>query len=340
MTMSRQEAMQMLIAMYPPGYDQVLDLTPGTNAHGMMYATSGAMKAYLSDYIDTLRDEVNPSTCTQKIPDWERSLGLSETPIAKFGTTAQRRNAIIAWLRQSGTFCVSDIQALCQPYLLYSNPTQIQIIETNRPILTIAHSYYDTAGLPYTVTAGTTKVFEVEVKDDPTVSRGGAKLALTWTGDISATTTVALYSPTGLVGAWGYSTFGTGARVAQDVFFWSRDAIGKPIRGTWKVVVTAGANDVEIDAWLIFTEAVGVNYQGSWGTGWTRNGEGLGAKMFEWIVMADSSKLGTGYDLAGCFRALRRAKPAHTQVYLGVSDGGTAMIYDETTSIYDMGIYG
>ena len=60
----------------------------------------------------------------------------------------------------------------------------------------------------------------------------------------------------------------------------------------------------------MFVEGLG-SYRYNDGMGVERIGQGLGAAMFEFIVVADEVHLGAGYDLDGARRALRRMKPAH-----------------------------
>lgn len=337
--MTRAEALQLFLALYPPGYDQVMDTTPGTNFHKFSYASSGALKTYGSDVIDTLRTEINPGTCIQKIPDWESALGLDDTPIAKFGTTAQRRSAIIAKLRESGSSSLDDIRAVVQPYFNYAHPEQIEIIEMPRSTLTLKHTY---AGAGALVCAAFDSAESIAtIADDPMVSPAGATIVFSWTGVIDDSTQVALYSPNfGYQKTWGAEYFDRGA-VAGDVVTVRCPEAGRLntlILGDWKLTLQTGPEAMTIDAWVIFVEGLYYTRDNTYAI----TGQGLGAAMFEWTVIADMDKLGTGYDLGGAFRALRRTQPAHTRGYLAVkpSGGGSVMIYDLATSIFDAGIFG
>lgn len=322
MSMSRAEALQMFLAMFPPGYDQVIDLTPGTNAYGVMYATSGAVKAYLSDYVDTLRDEINPLTCTQKLSDWESALGLRDTPIARFGTTAQRRNAVIAWLRQSGSFSLDDIRAAVQPYFLYNNPTQIEIVETDRTILATQHTYLGGTGV--SVPANSYVESPITILDDPRTSPASGLVGV----NLDCTNVEQLYfrllTPNRKYCDVLPGALGSGSVIAQDYFLHFNGLGGTPILGDWSLWIGCqGGAGATINAWTLMAEGQGVNFDVSG----NRNGEGLGAAMFYFAIVADEDKLGSGYDLIGARRAIKRLKPAHTDCEIVFQPTGALSSY-------------
>ena len=82
-------------------------------------------------------------------------------------------------------------------------------------------------------------------------------------------------------------------------------------------------------------QGLGVNYDAA--TPPNRIGEGLGAALFEFLVIADPALLGTGYDIEGAFKAIQRVKPAHVLGSIVVKNtvmgGGLLAIPDEPTTL-------
>lgn len=337
---TRDDAKRFLVGLLPKGTTDWLDVESAVSNLGQLfYAHGGGWKTYGLDLIDTLRRELNPAAMEQKIPDWEAALGLSETPIAKYGTTAQRRNAVLAWLRQSGSFSLPDIRAVVQPYFLYANSSNIAIVETSRSALTTLHTR--TSSTIVTITAGNSSYQDFTVLDDGDAAPG-LRVVLNWTGTISTTTTVLLVSNAG-VKFWSHEDFGTGAALAQDVTLWAPEltGVGFPVGGTWRIYVFSGANDVTINSWSLIVEGVGVLYDGY--TPPNRIGQGLGAAMYEFAVVAQEDLLGTGYDLVGAQRALNRIKPAHvncTIVWRATGAGAAYAIPDTRSATPDAAIPG
>ena len=318
MSMTRAEALQLFLALYPPGYDQVMDTTPGTNFYKFAYASSGALKTYGSDVIDTLRTEINPGTCIQKLSDWESALGLRDTPIAQFGTTVQRRNAVLSWLRQSGSFSLDDIRSVVQPYFLYANPTQIEVIETSRSALQLLHQY---VGPSITIPMNGYDRGATTVLDDPRTSHAGAIVYVSITSTNIEQLYFRLEAPDGAFSDVPVGALGVGAATADSFVLYFPDVAGAAIMGSWRLLAGCqGAAGGTVDAWVLFVEGLGANITN---TG-TRNGDGLGGAVFTWAVVADEDKLGQGYDLSGAIRSLRRLKPAHTEVALVFRPTGAA----------------
>lgn len=316
---SRDEAKAILISLLPPGSDQLYDLANTAVIGGTLYGLAGALKDVLLDRVDQLKLELNPSTMVEKIPEWEAACGLTNTPIAKFGTIAQRRNAVLAVLRTSGSFSYDDIRAIVQPYLLYADPTQIQIVETSRSTLRAAHTYPFAS--PYVITPPGRVKIDLNtpgnaVRDDPKVSPGGAHLVMNVDGDVGGYA-FTLQGPDGTSATFlGDSLLpGSGTGVSYDLG--APAFAGKAIYGKWVLIVDPGTASITLNTSGVFVEGLGVNYD----IMHRRVGEGLGSAMFEFAVIADPAKLGTGYDLQGASRSLSRWKPAHTQGAIVVASG-------------------
>lgn len=331
MPLSVDDVKALLVSLLPPGSSDLYALRNSDNIGGLFYAISRTLKAYGLDRLDQLRLELNPSTMVEKIPDWELACGLSNTPIARFGTTEQRRNAVLAVLRAHASFSLDDIRAAVQPYFLYQDPTAIEILETSRTDLRSAHTYVNAT--PIIIGASTTGYGTLTVLDDPRVSPAGATVQIELTGlreEVGFTITCpdgnAVDFRPGYLGA-GMATF--------DVFtLFAKQFADRAINGTWRFEVRTGPTmGATIDAWTLFVEGLGTiyDYMGQ------RVGQGLGAAIYEFAVVADPALLGTGYDLSAAYRAIQAIKPAHVLGSLVVKNGvaGVCAIPDEPETIPD-----
>lgn len=335
MTISREEAKALLISLLPPGSEQLYELANTAVIGGTLYGLAGALKDVLLDRVEQLHLELNPSTMVEKIPDWESACGLTNTPIAKFGTVDQRRNAVLAVLRTSGSFSYDDIRAIVQPYFLYADPNQIQIVETDRAALRTMHTYSYTT--PETIPPGSSRVYGVVVSDDPRVSPAGAHLGITLTGYVGDVF-LTLTGPDGTQVTWAGGTLPPSSVTAQAFDLGAPAFAGKALRGTWTLRVQTISAPLTMTRWSVFVEGIGVNFDTAVPP--HRIGEGLGAAMFEFLVVADPGLLGTGYDLQAAQRSLSRWKPAHTNGTVMMSTMLSYAIPDTASATPDAGIPG
>lgn len=310
---SEKEARELLLSLLPPGSEQ-LYLTSDRAVIGRLFTGLGqAVRTSTLLRVEQLHLELNPSTMFEKISDWEEACGLSSTPIARFGTPEQRRNACLAVLRTSGSFSLDDIRAIVQPYFLYKDPSQIEIIETDRDLLRAAHTYSTAPGV--VIPSGGNYASAVLVADDPLVSAAGAQLQVNISGNAKDAEFV-LYCPDGSTTVFGPSTLPAETVATKDYVLHARQFAGHAIKGRWTLIAYAVASPITLHSWGVFVEGIGVNFDGAVPP--KRLGEGLGAAMFQFAVVADPALLGTGYDLQGAERSLNRWKPAHT--------GGTVVL--------------
>jgi uncharacterized protein YmfQ (DUF2313 family) len=304
---TQADVKRLLISLLPDGSADLYALENTDVLGGYINSLAGALKDCGTDRLDTLLRELNPATIAENLPAWEAATGLSQTPAALYGTTTQRVNAVLAVLRMRGAFSLDDIRAIIQPYFLYVDPTQIQIIESDRAAQRTAHTYAGTALGPAPAVIG-----GVNVADDPRVSAAGATLLLTLTTTRLDSIAVQVTAPGGFLavrhpGFFDSEPTSVANQAYRAVF---PEFAGKPIRGTWIVeVISIAMVNVTVSVWSLFVEGLGHNYIG---TPPAPNGQGLGAAQFDFVVVADPALLGTGYDLDGAARALNRWKPAHT----------------------------
>ena len=225
--------------------------------------------------------------------------------------------------------------------MLYANPANVQIVETDRVSLMNAHTYAVTTGIPVWV-PDSTQTDTVEILDDPVVSNAGVHLILTVTATIQQLA-IRLTSQAGVQKIWGLGDLGTGVVAATQYTLRTHAFDGTPIRGTWALSITSGAGAFVLDSWGLFVEGLGVNYRMDPATGDpVRNGEGLGSAMYEFAVVVDTTLAGSGYDVEGLHRALQRMKPAHVKASVVVMNtvvgGGLCAIPDETVTLPDRSI--
>lgn len=332
--MTREEIRRLLISLLPDGSEDLYALGTDSYIGGTINALAGVFKETLTDRLDQLRLEVNPSTVEESIPDWEGATGLTHSVLALFGTDAQRRNAILSILREHGAFSLDDIRAAVQPYLNYADPSQIEIVEPDRAAQQAAHTYADAT--PYTATFPFNSASRsILVADDPRVSPAGAIVNLNLTGLLDEVR-FRLTAPDGYVKNWLPGFLGSGSVTTETFTLFAPEMAGRRILGPWTLTVTAGGTtDATIHSWNIFVEGLGVNYDAA--TPPNRIGEGLGAALFEFLVIADPALLGTVYDIEGAFKAIQRVKPAHVLGSIVVKNtvmgGGLLAIPDKPTTL-------
>ena len=336
---TQAEIKQTLVDLLPPGSEDLYALGNQDGIGGTLNALAGTIKETLSDRIDQLRQEINPSTILELLPEWEQALGLSNTPIALYGTPTQRRNAVLARLRMSGSFSLDDIRAIIQPYFLYQDPTQIEIIEASRSGLETAHTYAAIGAFPITLPLSSLVSWPITVPDDGTVSPADAILNLSVTTPNLEAFAVTLVSPTGTSTIWAQSTILTYSTPVTNKTirlhsFWNR---GLPVKGTWKVNFWTTAPTV-INSFSLFVEGVGNLFSGSPPV---KVGEGLGSAIFNFAVVADPTLLGAGFDLEGARRALSIWEPGHVNgilAYRSLLTGLICAIPDSENAIPDSAI--
>lgn len=336
---SRAEVKALLTSLLPAGSEQMYDLSESAYIGGTLSGLAGALKDTLTDRVAVLRDEVNPSTITELLPEWEQATGLAFTPIARFGTVEQRRNAVLAALRMNGgSFSLDDIRSIVQPYFLYADPSQIRILEPDRGAQRTAHTYIK--AVPVTVAAGAAGLSSLNVLEDPRVSAAGATAYVTLTTTRLDTLSFVLQGPDGTQAVYPAGWLARDATSATFEAFrlFAPGFARRAIRGTWSLGFVNAAASTTLHTWGLFVEGEGVIYGA--GSPPPRLGEGSGSVMFQFAVVANMALLGTGYDLVGAARAITRWKPAHVNGFVAVTTpmGSICAIPDTPNAIPDFAI--
>lgn len=305
--MTQADAKRLLISLLPAGSEDLYALDNTDFIGGVLYSLAGVVKDYGTDRMEALVSELNPASIEENLSAWEQATGLSKTKVALYGTVEQRKQAVIAVLRMHGAFSLDDIRAILQPYFLYADPSQIDILEPSRSQQRTAHTY--TGGI-----LGPAALVEesVIVADDPRVSPAGVILEFEITTTRLDSVVVALRAPNGQTyqRLSGYlDTEATSVTAESYRICWPEFA-GLPIKGDWRVLFASQTGDnITIGTWSIFVEGIGNVYDGAGNV----VSQGLGAALFTFTAVADLSLVGADYDIEGGLKALTRWKPAHTQ---------------------------
>lgn len=324
-----KEAKEILIGGLPDGIEQFYDLERG-DISKYFGAIGSALKKAGFDLLDTLRLEINPSTMLQKIPDWENALGLSATSTALFGTLVQRRNQVLGRLRENGGLTLADIRAAMQPYFLYQDPNQIQILEPNRAALKTLHTY-PYVGAPVIPPLATRSVF-IPVLDDPKVSPAGAQLNFrVTTMDLAQLGVIVKGSPDV---SYDFGSLGQGSAASLDFTIGMPQFSGQSIFKTWEIQFLTNTVGATISNISLFVEGLGRNYD----VNGMEIGEGLGAAMFTFAVVMDLALVGPGYNPEGAKLALKRITPAHcgSSLFTKAMGGTLCAIPDLITTLPDL----
>lgn len=195
--LSVEEVRAIFLGMWPPGASELYDWdNADSDVAKYIDALADALKQRGADAVDNLRTELQIPTAVEKVDDWQKILGLALTPTAQSGTPDQRRNQIIAKLRESGSYSRPDVRAIIGPLLGYSSPNDLVIIECDRAALRALHTYAAAGGALAGGGAMLTQSFNVT--DDAAVSVAGAVLSLVITHPHPETLSFALTGPVGI----------------------------------------------------------------------------------------------------------------------------------------------
>jgi hypothetical protein len=248
--------------------------------------------------LDTLRAETNPATSVQKISEWFSALGLTGTYVDNKGTTAQKQQAILARLRESGPFTPYTISSVIGPLLGYFPTTPVQVIECDRPMLTLLHSYDVAVGADVPIPTGQTTTLAIPVNDGGIVSKMGAQLELHFATNPVSSYTFVLTAPDGTSKTW------TRTSLDLPLLLYAPSLAGAKIQGTWTLAITnnSGVSNTLYTASFLFVEGLA-------------RGQSTGGAIFEWgvyVAPAHVGENGAAADLAGARLAIKRLKHAHT----------------------------
>lgn len=322
---------QWILSLLPGGADKIYSLQEGDGGTGDYFgAIAAAVKAYGTDLITTLRNEVNPATATGKLDEWEAALALSSTTAAQGGTTATRQAQVVAALRGGGTVTIAALQAAVQPFVLYPDSRDILIIECPRATLTALHTYAITGGA---IPNSGSLVTSATVADQTYVSQAGPMLTLEITHGAIETVSVQLADPDGGTYSWDLSDYGSGAVTNHVYNLWAHptdDTV--TVGGGWILTVTdtAGGGGTLVTGanTNLFVEGVGrVDFTDL---------QGLGSQQFVWVVAVNAALATVSpIDVSAIRAALSRMTLGHTQCFVVqyMTGGGLCAVVDDPNAI-------
>jgi uncharacterized protein YmfQ (DUF2313 family) len=313
--LSLEETRRWLLNLLPPGADKLYDLTSAGDVYKLFDGFAQAFKQFGHDLLETLRAEIFPSSAVQKLPDWEKAIGLTASYFATNGATAQRQSGILAKLREFGSFTPYLVRAVVAPLLGYADFTQLRVMETNRYAFTNLHTYQDSpldgqGAIP----ANGSVTRSIYVPDGGNASRAGAKLTLGLIHPAVQGLTITLTAPSGKSKTW--RNIGQGAATYGHTWLlYAPEFARTQCNVRWTLMVTDSSdNSGSLLAWWLFVEGVGSNLPGPAGPG----AGGLAGDIFDWGVVIDPALAGAVRppDYSGARFAINRIKHAHTNGHL------------------------
>lgn len=303
MALNVRDVMAVIRQLAPPGrmYDW---FTTTAKIYKLIYATAEFFKTYGFDLVDTLRNELYPPTMTNNLDKFEGALGISETLVARYGTTAQRRNAVLAKMRESGGLTKRNVQAIVGAILGYADNAALEVIECDRSGLRLKHSY--ARGEDVSLASGSTTDIDLSVRyDGGVVSAAGAQLELYFDTNDLSTFSVTLTGPDGTAKTWnrGWS--------ASPLVLFAKEFAGAAIKGRWRISITqtSGSTRTLQSASALFVEGVAKD-------------QATAGAVFHWGAYADPALVGGSgvpEDLPTAQRAVRRIRHAHHEANLILS---------------------
>jgi hypothetical protein len=325
-TTSYDDAYQRILDTLPKGIDNILDFTPGAGDFYWYFWVIGAvLKTYGHDLVDLVRQEILAHTSRYKLPDWQSLFGIKNTNTALLGTLPQQQAQVLgSWRSAAGQgSSIPAVQAVLGPLLGYFPTTPVEVIECDRSMLTLLHSYG--SAVDVTLPAGQTTTLEIAVTDGGKVGKMGAHVTMHFAlGDLSLYT-FTLTTPNGVS-----QTFNTGwTNVPLKLYF--TQLAGAVCNGTWKLAITNGSgsqNTLYSGQWL-FVEGIG-------------RGLNTGGAVFEWGALADAAHIGENgnpMDRSAALLAVQRLTFSHCfgSLYLSktpqfdTTSGAHAALYDFCT---------
>jgi len=319
-----------LLSLLPPGFTRWFDFSPGSFGDQILDGAAEQFALRVVVPTDEADANNNPWTLASSgLGDWEKALGIEA-----MGTTsdAARQLAIISKLRQHGASTIPNIQAILGPLLGYVDPTQLEILETDRAALAALNTYSNFGGA---VIPGGGSVTQTVFAADNSVPIGpaGVVLVVVITTATPSDITLTLTGPNGAFGqAIESAVLPVGTAAGARISFPS--AAGKTCNGTWTLQASSAALGATLNSWGVFVEGIGRQPNGA---------DGHGAGIFEWSARVDPTLEGAAAPAneAAARAAISRIKPAHTAGYLTkkMSGGSAVAVYDDANAIENACVY-
>lgn len=289
--MSALELKAAIIGAFPPGSSDRVDWEDAPGQH--IEAIANVIQDKAVAPVEQLILDSCPLTCgSSRLRDWERSLGLAGSKTALFADLETRRRAVMSRLREYGPPTIPMIQSVLAPLLDYSDPTDVVVLEVDRPTLRAAHTY---EGVLTSASTAISCVYSWRVFDDGRLSAAGVQLDVTLThGDLTKLS-VLVTAPSGETAA--VSDFGRGAAAGDTVRVCLPDMTATSVMGLWTAEFSAVSGAGTADALEAFVEGAGRDSSGR---------PGLSAAQYEYGVAYEADKSNGGADIEAARAAIRR----------------------------------
>lgn len=336
-TVSATELKAALIGAFPPGSDTVIDWGDSPGAH--MGACAQVLQKGV-DAVNLLSVEINPLTMTQKLGEWERTLGLGPDAAA-LATVPQRRRAVVSRFREiAATTTKPNVQAIVAPLLAYNDPSSLAVVEVSAAAIRTAHKYIWEG----TQTFSGSTVIGLYVRDDAKVSDAGAVLDIEITHTDVSVISCDLTSPDNTAVAITAGSVGRGAAstTTYRLYFptMAGVACGGREGGLWRFAIrTDGTTTGTLTSAKLYLDGIGRPLPGQ---------DALGAVAYRWCAVVEDSKLGSGYNIYQAREALARINYAARSVALArrsvgagaLAAGDFACVVDDPNCVAGCAIVG
>lgn len=282
------ETRESLLASLPPGVSA--QLAPDVVAH---FGAVAATMQHGLDAVDLLAVNASPLTAgSERLRDWERYLGISDTRTALFGTVDARRAAVISRLREYGTPTAEMIRAVLAPLLGYSDSSTLTLLEPSRTSIRSTNEYLGTVGNA-TMSMVSPGIWIFWVSDGGRCAGVPVlDVTITTTSD-NADTAIGLQAPSGQLYVAFSKIRGTATSQTYRVYF-PEAAAESSVMGRWRAFVyLSGVNTGTFDAARLFAEGV------------ARDG-GKAGGVFEWAAVYEPTKSSGSPDFPAALAAAGR----------------------------------
>lgn len=295
MSTSQAQSLRYLLGMLPPGIEKLWDLEPGGDFYKIFDAGAAVLKAAGFDLLDKLLYEQFPSQVIDKLPDWEKFLGVARFFIARFGTTTQRQAAVVSKIRERGAFIDTLVQAVLAPLLGYATSTPLEVMRASRSEIRIANTYTTGPSLTSIPNSSSTMI-SVKVRDGGKVAKMGARLILEFGAGGPYSGTLTVEAPDGTTLSFPI----VNADSAGLTCFYAPGFAGASINGYWQITVANTTGSTMPVIVSIFVEGIARD-------------QNTGGAAAHWGVYADPAHVGEqGFsDIEAVLASIERIKHSH-----------------------------
>jgi len=226
-----------------------------------------AIKLYGYDQVDRVFREVSPLTCVELLPAWESLLGVSQSRAAqRQKTIAQRRNLVLARLRERGPLTVFNLAAIFAILAEYVAGTRPEVIELDQADIFASNVWAETFTTPLAVPIAADFDATNIVRRSPAlldggyVSEAGARVSLGFSSSVTSGVRVRLMAPDFSVADWGDPTsYPLPDLLSSTRILRSNAHVGKAVQGAWTLYVrrVAGSTAVNLVNWSLLSMGKG-----------------------------------------------------------------------------------